>query len=139
MKTSQIKTFSTSYLLLENEYSSTINVDEWLNVDINQRLATVNMLFFVDNRTQEVLYKKGIGIRVIRTKKLDLGFMMLTDYSSSAEQNELVVDFLNENPSYWAVDDEKVKLNSNLVLDHRKADIDKIAKYFEVKKADLFY
>lgn len=130
---------STFTILKENENSHTIDINGFLNFGIDHRMAFVNMLFFVDNRTQEVLYKKGIRIKVLRTRKLDLGFIMLTDYKSSAEQNELIVEFLNENPSYWMVDDDMIKLNANLVLDHRKADMDKISKYFEIRKADIFY
>jgi len=133
-----LKKFTTKYLN-ENLENHSISVDGFLNFDISHRMAFVNMLFFVDNRTEEILYKKGIRIKVIRTRKLDLGFLMLTDYKSSADQNELVVSFLNDNPSYWEVEDEKIKINANLVLDHRKGDMDKLAKYFEVKKTDLFY
>jgi len=132
-------TYFGEFSVNENEHNHTLELNDFLNFAIDHRMAAVNMLFFVDNRTQEVLYKKGLRIKVIRTKKLDLGFLMLTDYRSSAEQNQLIVDFLNENPSYWEINDENLKLNSNLVLDHRKSDMDKISKYFEVKKGDIFY
>lgn len=133
-----LSTFSGKYLF-ENDSIGTVDINDWLNLAIDHRMAFVNMLFFMDNRTQEVLYKQGLRIKVIRTKKLDLGFLMLTDYKSAAEQNEMIIDFLNQNPSYWSIHDEKMKLNSNLVLDHRTGDIDKLAKYFEFKKTDVFF
>ena len=123
----------------ESEISHSISVEEYLNFDEDERVTFVNILFFVDNRTQELLYKSGIKIKVIRTKKLDLGFMLLTDYKGSAEQNEAVVNFLNEFPSYWQIEDDKLKVNKNLILDHRRADIDKITKYFEVSKSDFIF
>ncbi|MFV2014961.1 MAG: hypothetical protein ACC656_06015 [Candidatus Heimdallarchaeota archaeon] len=133
-----LKSFTNKYLN-ESDNTHTLEINEFLNFSIDHRMAFVNLLFFVDNRTQEVLYNKGLRIKVIRTRKLDLGFMMLTDYKSSGEQNELIVEFLDQNNSYWSIDIDNIKINTNLVLDHRKSVMDKIARYFEVRKADIFY
>jgi len=108
-------------------------------MDFNQRLAFVNALFFMDNRTEEILYKGGIKLKIIRTRKLDIGFLMLTTYKGTAEENEVIMNFLNDNQSYWAIDEDKIKLNSNLTLDQRKHDIERLLKYFEVKKTEIFY
>jgi hypothetical protein len=132
-----LKKFTTKYLFENDQTNVDINI--WLNMEFNHRLAFVNMLFFMDNRTEEILYKDGIKIKVIRTRKLDIGFLMLTTYKGSAEENEVVINFLNNNQSYWAVDEDKIKLNSNLILDQRKNDVDRLAKYFEVKKSEIFY
>ncbi len=128
----------TTKFLFENE-NTTVDINIWLNMEFNQRLAFVNVLFFMDNRTEEILYNGGIKLKIIRTRKLDIGFLMLTTYKGTAEQNEVIMDFLNTNQSYWAIDEDKIKLNSNLILDQRKHDIERLARYFEVKKSEIFY